>query len=619
MINRYALAFTVPAVMLSSSLASPAVASPTTRTEPVLFPNASLGNEQSKEPNSYFAVPPGDSVHVVRSGVDRAGWIPGLQSPTDYPQERHSVYVPSQDTYFAFYEWNDENDMAVTGKYWDEVLGFGFWSAEGTVNEPDIQNDGGRPSGHELDGGIMVAYHAHIDGDTDPNHYNVWINTFDFASEEWGTSLQVTDDPVGSTFPFLDQSSDGKWMIVSQEGATGVNVVANISDDDGATWTQTTVASGVNDMWLLPSGAADPSNGDLYVAYNGDTEGDNLLEAFIHRSTDGGASWSPAQTVAVGGVSKQNVEPSLVVDRNHTVHMVYQENLAPDASGGLSGLQDNGVLIGPAQYVTGHFEADTWVEDSHGPLQDRAALLAVADSCDFEPDSVSIATDSLTGLPQLGIYRGGASDILYVGFISSYMSVTADGGGWMICGPAFQVWMQSNDLGAVGADAGWSERTQVSAISIDDAILDRQPMFVHITHEVPGSGPGYVWSEMFAGAPPSDVMFYRPDIPTGIEGDGIGAPAAPGKVVLHQNAPNPFNPSTSIGFEMAKAGQVELTVYAASGRKVRTLVDGEKAAGRHTVRWNGLADNGSKVSSGVYFYRIEADGVSETRSMLIVK
>ncbi|MAE69684.1 MAG: hypothetical protein CME06_04350 [Gemmatimonadetes bacterium] len=477
----------------------------------MLVPNASLGNELSKEPDSYFAVPPSDEVQIVREGVDRGGWIPGLQSPTDYPPERHSVYIPSEDTYFGLYEWNGENDYAVTARYWDEIVGIGFWSFEGTVNEPDMQDDSGRPSGHELDGGMMVAYHAHLDGDPNPSRYNVWVNTFDFTTQEWGTSLQVTEHPVANTFPFLDRSSDGKWMIVSQQGDGNADVVANISDDDGATWTQTTVATGVNDMWLLPSGAADPSNGDLYVAYNGDTERDNLLDTFIHRSTDGGATWSPAQTVAIGAPSKQCVEPSVVVDRHHRVHMVYQENMAPDASGGLSGLQNNGILIGPAQYVMGHFDGNTWVEEAREPLQDRAVLAGLPDSCEFEPTIENIATDSLTGLPQLGIYRGLNSDLLYVGFISSYMSVSAESGGWTICGPSFQVWMQSNLISAAGSSAGWSERTQVSDISIEDAMLDRQPMFVHTTHEVPTAGPGFLWSEMFSGAPPTDVMFFRPD------------------------------------------------------------------------------------------------------------
>ena len=71
--------------------------------------------------------------------------------------------------------------------------------------------------------------------------------------------------------------------------------------------------------------------------------------------------------------------------------------------------------------------------------------------------------------------------------------------------------MQSNHLGAVGAEAGWSERTQISDISPEDAVLNREPMFVHTTHEVPVAGPGFLWSEMFAGAPPTDVMFFRPD------------------------------------------------------------------------------------------------------------
>ena len=88
---------------------------------------------------------------------------------------------------------------------------------------------------------------------------------------------------------------------------------------------------------------------------------------------------------------------------------------------------------------------------------------------------------------------------------------------------------------------------------------------------------------------------------------------------LGQNYPNPFNPSTSVEFSLPEGGLVSLCIYNVLGQKVRTLADGFYASGTHSVTWNGYDDGGSSVSSGVYFYRIEASSFIETRKMILLK
>jgi len=89
---------------------------------------------------------------------------------------------------------------------------------------------------------------------------------------------------------------------------------------------------------------------------------------------------------------------------------------------------------------------------------------------------------------------------------------------------------------------------------------------------------------------------------------------------LHQNMPNPFNPTTSIRFDVPpEGGVVTLRIYDVSGRAVRTLVNGAQAPGRNTVMWDGLNDAGVPVATGVYFYRLAGPGFSRTRKMMLVK
>jgi hypothetical protein len=88
---------------------------------------------------------------------------------------------------------------------------------------------------------------------------------------------------------------------------------------------------------------------------------------------------------------------------------------------------------------------------------------------------------------------------------------------------------------------------------------------------------------------------------------------------LSQNTPNPFNPSTTIRFELPHAAPVELSVFNISGQKIRTLVLGEKAAGSYSVMWGGRDKKGSRVASGIYFYRLRAEALIRTRKMVVLE
>lgn len=89
---------------------------------------------------------------------------------------------------------------------------------------------------------------------------------------------------------------------------------------------------------------------------------------------------------------------------------------------------------------------------------------------------------------------------------------------------------------------------------------------------------------------------------------------SPFRFTLEQNYPNPFNPSTTIEFSIAQPGQVKLTVFDILGRKVRTLLDEIKPAGHHKVIFDG-----SGLSSGVYYYKLQFGNFAQTRKFLLVK
>jgi YVTN family beta-propeller protein len=110
-----------------------------------------------------------------------------------------------------------------------------------------------------------------------------------------------------------------------------------------------------------------------------------------------------------------------------------------------------------------------------------------------------------------------------------------------------------------------------------------------------------------------------------VSADGPGSVHGPYELVykltfgLEQNTPNPFNPTTAIRFSIASDTHVRLLVYDVAGRRVRTLVDGNKRADMYKVVWDGTNDAGQSVATGIYFYRITAGKFVQTKKMLLLK
>lgn len=88
---------------------------------------------------------------------------------------------------------------------------------------------------------------------------------------------------------------------------------------------------------------------------------------------------------------------------------------------------------------------------------------------------------------------------------------------------------------------------------------------------------------------------------------------------LFPNQPNPLSTETKIAFRLPEAGRVDLKIYGVSGRLVRTLVGGDRPAGIHSAVWDGLDDSGRNVAAGVYFYKLTAPGISESRRMVLLR
>jgi hypothetical protein len=93
----------------------------------------------------------------------------------------------------------------------------------------------------------------------------------------------------------------------------------------------------------------------------------------------------------------------------------------------------------------------------------------------------------------------------------------------------------------------------------------------------------------------------------------------PKSFALHDNYPNPFNPSTTIRFDLPKATDVSILVFNVLGQKIKTIERNQMNPGYHSITWNATNDYGSQVSAGMYFYQLRTSDFIRTKKMVLLK
>ena len=169
-----------------------------------------------------------------------------------------------------------------------------------------------------------------------------------------------------------------------------------------------------------------------------------------------------------------------------------------------------------------------------------------------------------------------------------------------------------------GVSSASSYGVQISSDVNFNNLVHSQQNILNTEYTVPSgvlnNNTLYFWRvnavNSFGTSPWSTEWIFRTLI-VGIENIGTGIPE---NFMLHNNFPNPFNPSTKIGFDLPEAADVEITVFDFLGRKIKELVKEKLPAGSYRTEF----DAGS-FASGIYFYRIRAGKFTETKRMLLVK
>ena len=168
-------------------------------------------------------------------------------------------------------------------------------------------------------------------------------------------------------------------------------------------------------------------------------------------------------------------------------------------------------------------------------------------------------------------------------------------------------------------------------LEIDDIILDA-PFYININDGSLGAGENLDVQVRFVPVATGEysgiVTIYSNDNDeeevtvqlTGIAVElSVDGHQIPDKFTLHQNHPNPFNPVTTLRYDLPEDAMVNITIYDMMGRVVRTMVNTQQNTGFKSVRWNATNDAGSSVSAGLYLYMIQAGDFRQTKKMVLLK
>jgi hypothetical protein len=483
----------------------------------------------------------------------------------------------------------------------------------------------------------------------DPNAIEITESFEDatFPPENWSQVITNSGDP----------NTAGVYPTFTRLGT--VSGTSTITPTHGSSQTGLWWSYEHQDEWLITPAFNCPPEGyirfDSFV-FLGSTHGDHY---YVKVSTDGGNSWTPIWDASseIGGES--NYEAPFVVDL--TPYGGQQINLAfnaedPPSNDGLwyTWFIDN-IYIGNAQTMaqfeypipvvpasgkafyavagenmrkdgsqdratTGHYNRSRSTQRNERVLQGYHVFRFISGQenneamwealTDEEISTLSFSDDAWDDLPN-GSYRWAVKAVYTAGVISA---------------PAFSNTLvkdivTGNLVGFVRREHGAGIRG--ATISVGDQQTQTNTAGAYaLTLEV-GSYTVTVSAEDYDTQVITDVTISPNQnttlnvvlSPVANEDDIVPVTAT----VLKGNSPNPFNPETTIYYDLLDAGKVRLDVYNVKGQKVRTLVNTEKQSGRHSVVFDARDDNGRALSSGVYIYRFNSGKYSSTKKMMLME
>ncbi len=411
----------------------------------------------------------------------------------------------------------------------------------------------------------------------------------------WSDPVTVSDGVSGVQGSFPATSSDGELYIVWRSSSSGGQIRFDKSTDGGVTFGTDKIVTNAPDAWF-PHMAVDLSGGpfhnNIYVVWNDLRNGDD--DVFLSISSDGGGNWSSPIRVNNDPVSNGKVQywPSIAISelgeivilfydsRNTANNNIIEAYIARSTDGGATFTNE----------LVSTQPSPTNIPNSDVRFGDYINIDFVAGNI------VPVWTDERAGGFDMDIYTASINPIVPVELISFTHKI--------VKGKVILEWVTATELNNLGFEI---QR------SVDNNV------FVTIGF-VKGNGnsttnQNYSFTEEGIGS----KIYYRlkqvdfngtytySDV---IEVDGVTVST----LKLEQNFPNPFNPITTIKYQLGNDGFVSLKVYNSVGEEVAQLVNEYQNGGSHQI-----AFNAKDLPSGIYVYKVSSENYIESKKMILLK
>ncbi len=465
---------------------------------------------------------------------------------------------------------------------------------------------------------------------------------------EWAARYQGNYYIYNDAFAVTADNS-GNVYVTGENGASGgahADIVTVKYNSSGVqVWAVRTTGSGVNND--VGRSIAVDASGNIYVVGSVVTTGTGSDITTIKYSQDGNIQWMiPYNRQGSSG----DMGKELVLDAAGNIYVSGSTNIPNTASGtDITTIKYN--PAGTEQWVM-HYNPNGLADSPNSiTLDTQGNVIVAGSSTGTGPslgDYITLKYDPITGIQQW------ASRYNYQNHNDAVNDVTTDASGNVYVTGFSISTLYGDDYATIKYNSSgvqqWVQRYTSPGNDRDEAFAVAVDGFgsVYITGQAAISTSDYLtikynssgvqlWSAVYNNGSTDGAADMELDANNNlfVTGFSIGTGTSydyatvkysqvtgiepvsneiPNEFSLQQNYPNPFNPSTNIKFSIPKNSNVKISVFSSAGKEIETLVNSELNAGKYNADWNA-----SIYSSGIYFYRITADGFTETKKMILVK